>query len=160
MKRTALAAWFGVWVVALGLGCDSADPGDPVAGTIALAADEGINFFSGKLQKPGNFANSDLYTSRNADGLKLATGGPDATKSRPVNWFKTGGGVPRTFASLAEVPFDRPDEAMTEPLIHAKAGNGFLVKRADGGYTRGWIATAEGTTVTIEFVPDPDDATP
>lgn len=137
--------------------CDDpgGEPGDPVAGTITLGPDEGVDFFSGKLRDPGNYANSDLIASRNADGLKLSTGGDSATHSRLVNWFKTGGGVPRTFASLAEVPTDRPGETMNEPLVKAKTGNGFLVERADGGYTKGWIASAVGTSITIEFAPVP-----
>lgn len=145
-----------VCLVSFGSACDSADgPGDPVAGTVTFGADEGVDFFTGKVHDPGNFSNSDLFASRSGDGLKLATGGDDPTDNRPVNWFKSGGGVPQTFASLAEVPTDRPGDAMVEPLVKAKTGNGFLVQRADGGYTRGWIASADGGAVTIEFAPEP-----
>lgn len=155
MKRGLTIVILG-WLVIASVACDSSsEPGDPVAGTITLGPDEGVDLFSGALKEPGHYGNSDLIASRNADGLKLSTGGDSPTHNRRVNWFKTGGGVPRTFASLDEVPTDRPTEGMNEPLIKAKTGNGFLVERADGGFTKGWVASAEGTLVTIEFAPAP-----
>lgn len=134
-------------------GCDS-DPSPAVSGTVTLHAEEGIDLHSGKVQKPGNFKNSDLYVTSNGSSLELIPGGASPTQSRPVNWFVNGGGVNQTFDSLASVPDEAPaTDAMGVPLVHAKTGNGFVALRRAGGYTKGWISAADGTAVTIEFEP-------
>jgi len=155
MKRAfSVILCLSLAVACVAAGCDSSDPGDPASGEVTFGADEGVDLFSGKVRDPGNYANSDLFASANGDGLKLSTGGEDIVHSRPVNWFKTGGGVAQRFDSLAEVPTDPPaDGAVIEPLINARTGNGFVVERADGGYTRGWIKSADTSSVTIEFAP-------
>jgi len=153
MKRAAVVVASLLVLVAA---CDpGSDPGNPASGTVTFGADEGVDLFSGRVRDPGNYANSDLVASKNGDGLKLSTGGDSPTHNRHVNWFKTGGGVPRSFASLAEVPDERPTELMVDPLVKAKTGNGFLVERADGGFTKGRIVSADATSVTLEFAPAP-----
>lgn len=150
--------WTGVClVVAVSIGelgaCDAGGDSGPVSGTVTFGADEGVDLRTGKKKDPGNYANSDLYASQNGGALKLATGGDSPTDNRLVNWFKSGGGIPRTFASLADVPSDKPTDAMFESLLHAEPGQGFVIERADGGFTRGWLASADGSAVTIEFAP-------
>jgi len=141
-----------VVVMLLGLGCDSSDPITPQSGTVTFGADEGADFLRGVVRDPGNFANSDLYASRNGEHLKLATGGADPTVNRPVTWFKQGG-IPKRYTSLAEVPNDLPPDTQPEALLTTQTGNGFVLKRKDGGYTKGWIAAADASSLTIEFAP-------
>jgi hypothetical protein len=134
------------------LACD--DGGSVQAsGTITLSADQGVNLVTGQLQDPGNFANSDIFTSTSGATLKLSTGGSDPTVNRPVTWFRSVGGIVPTFGALDEVPDIRPDDSMTASLVIPETGNGFVVKNADGSYTRGWLQSVGGSSVTIEFVP-------
>lgn len=133
--------------------CDSSGGGGPVSGSITLKKDEGVDFHTGALQDPGNYKNSDLYTSSNGTALQLSTGGDSPADNRPVNWFVGNGGVHLTFASLAEVPDEPPSDAMTASLIKTKTGNGFIVVTHKGAMVRGWVSFADADTVTIEFEP-------
>lgn len=138
----------------LGAGCD-ADGGAPSVqpGTVALAAEQGVDFHAGARVEPGNFANSDLYASRNGTALKLATGGPSPVVNHPVNWFMGANGLHRTFASIDEVPSEPPSDAMTDSLVRARAGNGFVLRTHRGVWVRGWIASADADEVTITWAP-------
>lgn len=133
--------------------CDSAGSGGPVSGTITLTKDQGVDFHTGALQAPGNYKNSDIFTSSNGSALQLSTGGDSPADNRPANWFLGGGGVHQVFASLGEVPDGAPTEDMTASLIKAKAGNGFIVTTHARALVRGWIASADAETVTIQFEP-------
>ena len=134
----------------------SADPsggGNGNGNSYTISVGEGINFNTKKVTQPGNFKNSDLYAVENGlDGLKLISGGPNSTQASPVNWFKSGG-FHETFASLADVPSEKPsDKPFGQSLPHAKTGNGFVVKNHLGfGYTRGWISHADANEVVLEF---------
>jgi hypothetical protein len=121
-------------------------------GEVSLSADTGIDCSTGTFQAKGNYANSDLFATAGSSHLKLATGGSDPTKNRPVNFFLGLGGIHETFVSLDDVPAGIPTSDMTQSLIHAKTGNGFVLMRADGGYTRGWITYADGVKVTIQYI--------
>lgn len=145
------------WVLIVGLllvACDSSSEGpDPVSGTLTFKAEEGVDLLHGAVRDPGTFGNSDLYATRNGAKLRLATGGPNATQSRPVNWFMPSG-VARRFASLAEVPNEKPSpDVLTQALLTTQAGNGFVLQRKDGGYTKGWIEAADSNQLTIQFEP-------
>lgn len=130
------------------------DPTGPRAGTLTMHADEGLDFVSGKVRAPGNFLNSDLYAAQNGDlGLELLTGGPDATKNRPIVWYKGGGGLPTTFDSFDAVPSTPVDASSSEPLTHAKAHYGFVLETHTGTQVKGWIVAAEAGSVTIQFGP-------
>ncbi|MFO0745686.1 MAG: hypothetical protein U1F43_08435 [Myxococcota bacterium] len=153
MRVPNLLAWSFFLLLGLGAGCDSPSSGPAVSGTVTLHADDGVDLHSGKVQTPGNFKNSDLYASSNGSSLELASGGATPTQNRPVNWFVTPGGVNETFESLAAVPDDLPSGTSGTPLVHAKTGNGFVVERKDGGYSKGWVKAADATSVTIEFAP-------
>ena len=133
--------------------CDSGGASGPVSGTLTLAKDQGVDFHTGQLQVPGNFKNSDIYSASNGTALELMTGGDNPTANRPVNWFVGNGGVHQTFASLADVPDVPPSADMTEVLVHAKTGNGFIVTTHRGALVRGWVASADASSVTIEFEP-------
>ena len=133
--------------------CADADgPGFEGHGEVSLTADTGIDFSTGTFQAKGNYANSDLFATAGSSHLMLATGGSSPTKNRPVNFFLGPGGIHGTFASLDDVPAETPPSDMTQSLIHAKTGNGFVLMRADGGYTRGWIKSADGLKVTIQYI--------
>lgn len=150
--RTALATLATLALLAAPA-CDADGEGGPLAGSVTLAHDQGVNFHTGRLVVPGNFANSDLYATSNGSALKLATGGENATVNRPANWFLSAGGIHRTFASLAEVPAEPPTAEMTDSLIKAKTGNGFIVTTHSGALVRGWVSAADAESATIVFEP-------
>lgn len=130
------------------------DPTGPRAGTLTMGADEGLDFVAGAVRSPGNFKNSDLYAAANGDlGLQLLTGGPDATKNRPVVWFKSAGGLPETFDSFEAVPTTPAEDTDTEQLTHAKAHYGFVLETHTGTQVKGWIVSADKDSVTIQFGP-------
>lgn len=133
--------------------CDSGGGGGPVSGTVTLAKDQGVDFHTGALQAPGNFKNSDVFTASNGNALQLITGGDSPTVNRPANWFLGSGGVHQTFPSLADVPDVPPTDDMTASLIKTKTGNGFIVATHAGALVRGWVASADAATVTIQFEP-------
>lgn len=147
------AGWVVLVVGLFLVACDSAESVDPVAGTVSFGADEGVDMLRGTVQDPGNFQNSDLFASRNGGALKLSTGGANPTVNRPVTWFKNGGGVPQKYDSLAEVPNDLPPNEQPEPLLTTQVGNGFVLQRKDGGYSKGWIEAASGESITVQFAP-------
>lgn len=155
MRGAGRVVWVAIVVVGLALaGCDSAEQVEPASGTLTFRNDQGADFLRGVVQDPGNFQNSDLYASYNGgNNLKLATGGANPTVNRPVTWFKNAGNVPQKFDSLAEVPTDLPPDEQPQALLTTQVGNGFVLQRKDGGYTRGWIQAASGTEVTIQFDP-------
>lgn len=131
--------------------CDSGGGSLASSGTVVIEAGQGVSFATGQLRSPGNFKNSDLFASANGTALKLATGGPSPTTNNPVTWFRTAGGVHETFANLDEVPTTLPTADDTEALVRAAAGNGFVAQAHDGGYVRGWISTADRTSVTLQW---------
>jgi len=133
--------------------CDSEGASGPVAGTLTLTHDQGVDFHTGRLVDPGNFANSDLYATNSGSGLKLATGGDNPTVNRPVNWFLNAGGLHRVFESLAAVPDEPPTEDMTDSLVKAKTGNGFIATTHRGALVRGWVSSADTESVTLVFEP-------
>jgi len=121
------------------------------SGTVTLQHEEGVEFIDGTHQRPGNYRDSDLIAFRAGSSLSLVTGGPNPTVYRPINWFVGGGGVMRRFDSLADVPTEAPSDAMASPNNRAQVGHGFVALTSRGTYTRGWIAEADGSKVTIEF---------
>lgn len=126
------------------------DAAPPDAGTITLGRDQGVDFGTGKVRDPGNYANADLFATHNGDaGMKLATGGDNPTHNRAITWFRNGG-LPGQFPDLASVP-KAPLPTTSDQLVHAKTGNGFLLETADGDHVRGWLATASATSVTLEW---------
>ena len=137
------------------LACDTAGGRAALdaSGTQTVRAEQGITFVDGALVESANFANADLFATRNGTSLKLSTGGDNPTVNRPVTWFKTSGGVFPTFASLAEVPTTLPSADQTESLVKAKAGNGFVLQTMRGTYVHGWIASVDADSVTIQFAP-------
>jgi hypothetical protein len=143
-------------VVFAGCSADPAGGGSGTGSDFSIGGEEGIAFTKKQINSSGNFKNSDIYAVENGTkGLKLISGGPNSTEPKPVNWFKFNetGGMAQIFGSLAEVPTDKPSDADSgQPLIHAKTGNGFVVKNNVGfGYTRGWIKYADQFVVTFEF---------
>lgn len=135
----------------LSLACDSDPTPPPDAGTVVLAHDGGVDFATGTVVTPGTYANTDLYASTNGDsGMKLATGGPTIVENRPINWFKTGGGIATEFPDLASVPVT-PLPTAVDAMLHAKPSLGFLLETAAGDHVRGWISAASSSSVTIEW---------
>ena len=131
-------------------------PSSGTATELTIEADQGIAFSSGVVIDTGAapFSKADIYATANGTELKLASGGDKITTSNPVNWFISGGGVPRSdFQTLDAVPAQKPDpESKGSPLINPKAGNGFVVKnQVDDGWTKGRIMDVSGGTVTIEW---------
>ncbi len=158
--RAILLALSVVLTWALGVAaCDSgggtAETGEvtPTSGTVTLSVGQGVEFLSGTVSDPGGFNNSDLWTAENGDSIQLFTGGETIIKVRPVNWFKTAGGVNSTFDSLADVPDELPGDDYGLPLQKAKTGNGFVMLSAHDGYTKGWIEEASATSLTVVFEP-------
>jgi hypothetical protein len=129
--------------------CDTESP--VPSGLVTLRKDQGVDFFSGVVQIPGDFDNSDLIARTSGSGLSLTTGGPSPVETRPINWFLGAGGVEQRFGSLAEVPDTRPDAGMTGSNTSVREGEGFVTKSARGHWTRGWIQATDGTSVTIAF---------
>lgn len=120
----------------------------PASGTVELTKNKGVDFTTGLLTSPGNYANSDLFATENgSSGLKLTTGGDNPTHNRPITWHRNAGNVPRTFASLAEVPPELPTGV--DFLPNAKTGHGFTLQTADGDYIRGWVSSADETRATV-----------
>lgn len=133
------------------LACGDEASAPPQSGSTILTRNTGLDFTTGDLVSPYDF-DTDLYATENGEsGMRLATGGKDATHNRPVIWFRNAGGVLRTFASLSEVPTDRPANDSTVPLPNAKTGYGFVLQSIDGDYIRGWISSATATSVSIEW---------
>ncbi|MFT5430098.1 MAG: hypothetical protein ACI9OJ_000771 [Myxococcota bacterium] len=121
------------------------------SGEVSLGAGSGIAFGTATVIGGNKFNQVDLVATENGDNLRLQTGGATSTKSEPVNWFKLGG-VPQTFAALDDVPFEKPADSDTQPLLAPKTGNGFVLKNyATGGWTRGFIKSADATTITINY---------
>lgn len=148
----------GIIVSVMGCGSDAMRKSSQNDGAITITKEQGIDFTRRQVVDPGNFANSDIYAVDNGHALKLSSGGVKSevsgkftsTESQPVTWFLTGG-VAQEFDSLEDVPVELPKKPY-QPLLHAKVGNGFIVKNAQGfGYTRGWIVESSPTSVTIEF---------
>ena len=131
-------------------------PSSESVSKLSLEADQGIAFSSGALIDTGAapFSKADIYATANGTELKLASGGDKITAYNPVNWFVSGGGVPRSdFKTLDAVPAQKPDpESKGSPLINPKVGNGFVVKnQVDDAWTKGRIMDVSGGTVTIEW---------
>lgn len=154
MKYLILAIIFSI----VGCSADGTRSSGKKDGALTIQKDQGIDFTRHQITDHGNFANSDLYAVDNGHALKLLSGGVKSevsgkftsTSSQPVTWFMTGG-VAQEFSSLAEIPVELPKKPY-QPLLHAKKGNGFIVKNAQGfGYTRGFIVDATASSVTIEF---------
>ena len=121
-----------------------------------MAADEGVVFTSGEKMSPGNFANSDIYSSSMGDHIKLTAGGESPTTNFPAQWYASSPGIHQSFDSLANVPNEFPvPETEAPSLLKASQGNAFVVENRDGCFTKGWIAQATETEVTIEYVPIP-----
>jgi hypothetical protein len=140
-----------VALFALGLGCGDDGGPPPDAGTVSIANDQGIDFSSGALEDPGNYANSDIFATANGDsGMKVVTGGNNPTHNRPITWFRTGGGIAPQFSDLASVP-SAPAPTAYDALVHAKSGNGFLVRAANGDLVRGWLSSATANTITVQW---------
>lgn len=133
--------------------CDSSGGAHVTSGTVTFSIEEGVDFTSGRVIDRANYQNADLIATSSGSGVKLATGGPTPADNRPVNWFIGAGGVHKTFGSLAEVPATVPDATMTASLVKAKAGNGFVLLAHGGAYVHGWIAAADGQSVTVQFEP-------
>ncbi|MCB9728864.1 MAG: hypothetical protein H6744_14180 [Deltaproteobacteria bacterium] len=138
---------------ALTWACDSGETQTTRAGSVTLRAEEGVDFATGAILRPGGFANSDLYVTANGDSFRMSPGGPSPVKVRDTSWFKTGGGVLRTFDSLAEVPDDLPQPGAGSPLPQAKAHMGFVLQDMRGGFAKGWVRTLEADSITIEYAP-------
>jgi hypothetical protein len=130
--------------------CDDASP--PLdQGTVTVGADEGVDFATGALRAPGNYANSDLFFTANGDsGMKATTGGANPADNRPITWFRGGGGIAPTFPDLASVPTS-PAPTTHDPLVHARANNGFLLRAKNGDLVRGWLARASAGSVTLQW---------
>lgn len=126
------------------------------SGTVTLGIEQGVEFIGGTTQSPGNYRDSDLIARKSGSNISLATGGSSPTENRPINWFRTDGGVLRRFDSFDAVPSDRPDDAMTSPNLSARAGHGFVVLTSRGTWTRGFVEAADGTSVTITFAHSED----
>jgi hypothetical protein len=122
----------------------------PASGTVTLTRDKGVDFGTGALIAKGDFSNSDLIARNNGDaGLKLLTGGDNPADNRPITWHRNAGMLPRTFASLAEVPTDLP--TLYDNVPNAKTHFGFVLESAEGDHIRGWIESASPTSVTIQW---------
>jgi hypothetical protein len=134
--------------------CDSASP--VPSGLVTLRKEQGVDLFSGEVRVPGDYKNSDLIARASGSGLSLTTGGPNPVTTRPINWFLGAGGVEQRFGSLAEIPDTRPTSDMTGSNTSVREGEGFVTRSADGFWTRGWIQSTDGTSVTIQFELLPD----
>lgn len=145
-----LALLLGCGLAPATTACDDATS-PPDAGTVTLKHDDGIDLVNGTLEDPGNYSNSDLYATTNGDsGMKLATGGATVIDNRPITWFKTGGGFAGEFTDLASVP-GSPAPTTADPMLHAKAGNGFLLVAKNGDLVRGWVQAASDSSVTLQW---------
>ncbi len=158
----SLRTYFTVSITALSLaaavlaaGCDSGGEEDDSikSGTLTIRADQGIDFRTGAVLDPGNFANSDLLASNNGDHLKLTTGGDSPVDNRRVNWFLGDGGTFDTFGTLNDVPTTKPELDENQALVRAVAGRGFVLETRGDGWVRGIIDAADASSVTVTFVP-------
>ena len=141
-------------------GCDVADAFEDAGsaqntkGILPLLAGQAIDFLTGLVVEKGSFK-QDLYATDNGSGLKLSPGGPEKiTESYAVNWFRTAGGVEQTWSSLDAVPNQKPadpDALNGLPLLHAKAGVGFVLKTHAGYWVKGWIESATWDEVVIHY---------
>lgn len=122
--------------------------------TVTFGADQGVDMVAGEHMVPGNFANSDLFAQANGDDLKLSTGGQTIVASRAAEWFQTGG-VADVFSGLDTVPNTPLPTGSGLPLIHTKAGNGFIIQVSNGTYFKGFVSAASAAAVTIEYGPIP-----
>ncbi|HRE90874.1 MAG TPA: hypothetical protein PK095_17255 [Myxococcota bacterium] len=130
--------------------CGDEASAPPQSGSTILTDETGLDFTTGQLENPGNFANTDLFATKLGEsGMRLATGGDSPTHNRPIVWFRNAGMVLETYASLSEVPTDRPTGV--DFLTNAKTGYGFVLQSVDGDYIRGWISNATATSVSIEW---------
>lgn len=144
------AALVATLVAAFAGACDDDAP-PPDTGTATLQHDQGVDFGSGRTVTPGNFGNADVYVTTNGDsGMKLATGGSSPVDNRPITWFRTGGGLPAEFADLAAVP-SAPEPTTFDANLHVKVGQGFLVKTKRGDLVRGFVASADATTISLAW---------
>ena len=153
LARTLLASLFCLLLVFASAGCDSSGDSAQATGTVTIGLEEGVDLTTGRVQRPGNFQNSDLIATAAGSHVRLATGGDNPVDSRPVNWFVTASGLFEKFASLAEVPGEKPADGQTAPQIRTETGNGFVVQTMRGTWSRGWISSASSRSVTIEFEP-------
>lgn len=146
--RSALLGF--ITLVALNVACAD-DSSPPDQGRVTLVNDQGIDFASGAVADPGNYANSDIYATNNGDaGMKLTTGGANPAANRPITWFRSGGGIPATFDDLASVP-SAPPPTTYDALVHAKQNNGFLLRAENGDLVRGWLEAADASSVTVQW---------
>ena len=136
-------------------GGDSSVAASTTSGTVTLGADEGIDFNSGEVQRPGNFGNSDIYATRNGSALKLSGGGPNIVDVRPLTFFQGAGGVFPTYEDIDAVPNVKPVDGQDAVLPKARTGNGFTILNAAGFYSKGFIVSADETSVTIQYQPLP-----
>ncbi len=135
------------------LGCDSATEPATQRGAVTLLAEEGVDFATGQVLRPGNYQNSDLFVTANGGSFRMSPGGPDPTRVRDVRWIKTGGGMLMTFDSLAEVPETLPTPDAGSPLPTAKEHIGFVVQDMRGGFAKGWVETLRPDSITIQYAP-------
>ncbi|MEZ4265450.1 MAG: hypothetical protein R3F39_03650 [Myxococcota bacterium] len=135
-------------------GCDSSDDvAVTQAGTVTLRAEEGVDFATGQILRPGNYLNSDLYVTANAPSFRMSPGGPSPTKVRDTSWIKTGGGVLVAFDSLADVPETLPTPGAGSPLPSAKVHIGFVIEDMRGGFAKGWVQELTSDTITVQYAP-------
>lgn len=146
VTRFPLLLVLALWTFA----CGDEASAPPQSGSTILTKGTGLDFTTGSLENPGTYANTDLYATENGEsGMRLATGGDNPTDNRPIVWFRNAGNVLETFASLDEVPTERPTGV--DFLTNAKTGYGFVLQSVDGDYIRGWISNATATSVSIEW---------
>jgi hypothetical protein len=151
-----VAAWGAVEAdiqvdFSLGIPSSPVVPVEPVIHTVTLDRDQGVDFATGEVLKPGNFK-ADMYATRSSTTLKLSPGADKSTNYNPVEWFLTDAGTYEEFGSLSQVPELLPADDSGTALVKARTGNGFVVKNnRSSGYTRGWVELAEDGTVVIQY---------
>ena len=89
---------------------------EPLGHVITLHDGTGIDVVADAFVPDASFANADLFATHNSDGLRLSTGGPSPTVSRPVNWFIGTDSKPILFSSFADIPAVLPPDDMTAAL--------------------------------------------
>jgi hypothetical protein len=152
-RRLAVALMVGLVTAASLAGCDSTTEPTTQAGAVTLRAEEGVDFATGEIQRPGNYLNSDLFVTANGGSFRMSPGGPSPTKVRDTSWIKGGGGLLVAFDSLAAVPETLPTPGAGSPLPTAKVHIGFVVQDMRGGYAKGWVEALSADSITIQYAP-------
>lgn len=112
---------------------------EPLGHVVTLQDGTGIDVAAAALVANASFANADLFATHNGDGLRLSTGGPSPTVSRPVNWFIGADKKPQLFSTFTGIPAVLRDADMTAALPIAVQRVGFVLQTEDGGWARGWV---------------------